>query len=91
MSRYSKSDYFNHEGYRDITAYNALKNIDIERRRKTMLKFRITFRRDKKEELDKAIEQLKKSFTILNISDVYENTRNNSIYARVYVDVECKN
>ncbi|MDY2737539.1 hypothetical protein [Intestinibacter sp.] len=88
MSRYSKSDYFNHEGYRDITAYKALKN--IKRRRKTMLKFRITFRRDKKEELDKAIEQLKKSFTILNISDVYENTRNNSMYARVYVDVECK-
>ena len=88
MSRYSKSDYFNHEGYRDITAYKALKN--IKRRRKTMLKYRITFRRDKKEELDKAIEQLKKSFTILNISDVYENTRNNSMYARVYVDVECK-
>lgn len=88
MSRYSKSDYFNHEGYKDPTACKALKN--IERRRKTMLKFRITFRRDKKEELDKAIEELKKSFTILNISDVYENTRNNSMYARVYVDVECK-
>lgn len=53
-----------------------------------MLKIRITYA-DKKE-LDKAIEQLKKSFTILNISDVYENTRNNSMYARVYIDVECK-
>lgn len=88
MSRYSKSDYFNHEGYRDVTAYKALKN--IKRRERSMLKIRITFRKDKKEELDRAIEQLKNSFTILNISDIYENTRNNSMYARVYVDVECK-
>lgn len=87
MSRYSKSDYFNHEGYRDTTAYKALKN--IEKGGSEVLKIRITFDRKNKKELDAAIRKIEKYFRVINKSDVYNN-RNQSDYARVYIDVENK-
>ena len=54
-----------------------------------MLKIRITFDRKNKKELDAAIEKIEKHFRVINKSDVYNN-RNQSDYARVYIDVENK-
>lgn len=54
-----------------------------------MLKIRITYNRDNKEELDKAIEKLEKEFEILNKSRIYEG-RGQTKYNNVYLDVENK-
>ncbi len=88
MSRYSDTEYFNHEGYKDITVYKALQN--IKRRGRSVVKIRIMFRRDKKEDLDMIIEKLGKDFNIINKSSIYENTRSNKKYSRVYLEIEEK-
>lgn len=54
-----------------------------------MLKIRITYNRDNKEELDRAIDKLEKDFEILNKSRVYEG-RGESKYNNIYLDVENK-
>lgn len=54
-----------------------------------MLKIRITYNRDNKEELDRAIDKLEKDFDILNKSRVYEG-RGESKYNNIYLDVENK-
>lgn len=54
-----------------------------------MLKIRITYNREDKEELKKAIEKLEKDFNILNKSRVYQG-RGESKYNNIYLDVENK-
>lgn len=54
-----------------------------------MLKIRITYNRDNKEELDRAIDKLEKDFEILNKSRVYEG-RGESKYNNIYLDVDNK-
>lgn len=54
-----------------------------------MLKIRITYNKDNKKELDKAIEKLEKEFNILNKSRIYEG-RGQTKYNNIYLDVENK-
>ena len=54
-----------------------------------MLKIRITYNREDKKELEKAIEKLEKDFNILNKSKVYQG-RGESKYNNIYLDVENK-
>lgn len=54
-----------------------------------MLKLRITFDRNNPEELNEAIEKLKESFDVIQISKVYEG-RGESRYSNVYIDVNNK-
>lgn len=54
-----------------------------------MLKIRITYNKNNKEELEKAIEKLEKEFEILNKSRVYQG-RGESKYNNIYLDVENK-
>lgn len=55
-----------------------------------MLKIRITYNYEKKEELEEALEKLEKDFDIINKSKEYKN-RGQSKYANIYLDVENKN
>lgn len=55
-----------------------------------MLKIRITYNRDNKEELTEAIKSLEKQFKILNQSKEYKG-RGNSLYSNIYLDIENKN
>jgi hypothetical protein len=54
-----------------------------------VLKIRITYNKDNKKELDKAIEKLEKEFNILNKSRIYEG-RGQTKYNNIYLDVENK-
>lgn len=54
-----------------------------------MLKIRITYNREEKEELTKAIESIEKDFTILNQSKEYVG-RGKSLYNNIYLDIEKK-
>ena len=54
-----------------------------------MLKIRITYNKDNKEELEKAIETLEKNFNVLNKSKIYKG-RGESKYNNIYLDVENK-
>lgn len=54
-----------------------------------MLKVRITYNREDKKELDKAVEKLEKEFNILNKSRIYQG-RGESKYNNVYLDIENK-
>ena len=54
-----------------------------------MLKIRITYNREDKKELEKAIEKVEKDFDILNKSRVYQG-RGKSKYNNIYLDVENK-
>ena len=54
-----------------------------------MLKIRVTYNREDKEELEKAMKKLEKDFNILNKSRGYEG-RGQSKYNNVYLDVENK-
>lgn len=53
-----------------------------------MLKFRVTYNNEK--ELNQAIKLLKENFEIISISKAYKNTRDNSKYKRIYIDLENK-
>ncbi|MBQ6631802.1 MAG: hypothetical protein IJH55_06810 [Romboutsia sp.] len=54
-----------------------------------MLKLRITFDKNNPEELNEAIEKLKESFDVIQVSKVYEG-RGESRYSNVYLDVNNK-
>ena len=54
-----------------------------------MLKIRITFDKNNPDELNEAIEKLKESFDVIQISKVYEG-RGESRYSNVYIDVNNK-
>ena len=54
-----------------------------------MLKIRITFDKNKPDELNEAIEKLKENFDVIQISKVYEG-RGESRYSNVYIDVNNK-
>ena len=54
-----------------------------------MLKLRITFDKNNPEELNEAIEKLKESFDVIQVSKVYEG-RGESRYSNVYIDVNNK-
>lgn len=88
MSRYSKSDYYNHEGYRDTTVYKALKN--IKKGDHKVLKIRIMFDRKNKKELDAAIAKIEEHFKVIDKSSIYNNTKTNVDCARIYIDIENK-
>ena len=53
-----------------------------------MIKIRLTYADD--EEKDIAIEKIKESFEVLNISREYKG-RGNSQYSNVYIDVDVEN
>lgn len=56
-----------------------------------MIKMRLTFvdSEDGNKELNKALEDIKKSFNVIDTSKVYSG-RNGSKYSNVYLDVEVK-
>lgn len=54
-----------------------------------MLKLRITYNRNNKDELEKAIDLIKKEYNIVNRSKEYKG-RGESLYNNVYVDIELK-
>lgn len=56
-----------------------------------MIKMRLTFVDNKagNEELKEAIQEIKQSFEVLNISRVYKG-RNGSQYSNIYLDVEVR-
>lgn len=56
-----------------------------------MIKMRLTFvdTKEGNKELNKALEEVKKSFDILNTSKVYKG-RYGSQYSNIYLDVEVK-
>ena len=54
-----------------------------------MLKIRITYNREKPEELKDAIKKIEKEFDIINQSQEYKN-RGKSKYSNIYLDVESK-
>ena len=54
-----------------------------------MLKIRITFDKNKTDELNEAIEKLKENFDVIQVSKVYEG-RGESRYSNVYIDVNNK-
>lgn len=54
-----------------------------------MLKLRITYNRNNKDELEKAIDLIKKEYDIVNRSKEYKG-RGESLYNNVYVDIELK-
>lgn len=56
-----------------------------------MIKLRLTFVDDEKgnEEVKSTIEELKKSFRIINESKAYKG-RGNSLYSNIYLDIDKK-
>ena len=53
-----------------------------------MLKIRITYNKDNKEELEKAIEKLEKNFNVLNKSKIYKG-RGESKYNNITSSGDC--
>lgn len=54
-----------------------------------MLKIRITYNRERPEEIEKAIKELEKNFDIISQSQSYKG-REKSKYSSIYLDVEIK-
>lgn len=54
-----------------------------------MLKIRITYNRERPEEIENAIKELEKNFDIISQSQSYKG-RGKSKYSRIYLDVEIK-
>ena len=54
-----------------------------------MLKIRITYNRERPEEIEKAIKELEKNFDIISQSQSYKG-RGKSKYSSIYLDVEIK-
>lgn len=54
-----------------------------------MLKLRITFDRERPDEIQEAIEKLKDNFDIVQISKIYES-RGEGRYNNVYIDLNNK-